>query len=163
MKTDKNSRINHPVRDSAQPEQAVPDSNHTQNILPVKAEDSVPLTFTYARKQALADGVQVDVSEMARQAGFRVPVFVTDTVYNAYVKVPMDVEGQDKEGRLRDLLWMLACAIRKGRTQETRLSFQLYVRNDNAAPQAVTLHAVMGPLDIDDPTPSLTIMLPQED
>ena len=32
--------------------------------------------FTYTRKQAIEDGVLIDVSEMAMEAGFRYPVAV---------------------------------------------------------------------------------------
>jgi hypothetical protein len=63
-----------------------------------------PVIFSYTRKMALADGVQVDVSKMAAEAGFRVPVFMTDTVFNEYVKVPEGVECQDEEGRLWDVI-----------------------------------------------------------
>jgi hypothetical protein len=43
------------------------------------------------------------------------------------------------------------------------LPFALYVRNDNRAPRLVKLVAMCGALDIDDPQPSITIMLPDED
>jgi len=36
---------------------------------------------TYTRRQALDDGVLVDVSEMAREAGFRFPVAVTHAAW----------------------------------------------------------------------------------
>lgn len=43
------------------------------------SEDDV--IFAYARSEALADGVLVDVSDMAREAGFRYPVAVTQAVW----------------------------------------------------------------------------------
>jgi hypothetical protein len=112
---------------------------------------------------ALADGVQVDVSKMAQEAGFKIPVFMTDTVFNEYVKVPEGVEMQDEEGRLWDILWMLLCAIKANSDRADRMPFQLYVRNDNHKERLVTLHAACGPVDIDDPAPSIAIMLPEED
>ena len=44
-----------------------------------------------------------------------------------------------------------------------RLPFALYVRNDNRRPRLVKLVAQCGPLDIDDPAPAITVMLPDED
>lgn len=119
--------------------------------------------YAYTRKQALADGFQVDVSSVAKEAGFRVPVFMTSTVFGSYVRVPEGVRCQDEAGRLWDILWMLHCAVKGTKAQQDRLSFQLYVRNDNRNPKLVTLLSVCSALDIDDPAPSITIMMPDED
>ena len=67
--------------------------------------------FSYTRSQAVADGVQVEVSRTAKEAGIRFPVFLTRAVYDAYVTVPPGVTGQDEAGRLWDLVWMLRFAI----------------------------------------------------
>jgi hypothetical protein len=40
-------------------------------------EDDDDLIYAYTRAQALADGVLVDVSPMAREAGFRFPTAIT--------------------------------------------------------------------------------------
>ena len=63
-----------------------------------------PVIYSYTRKQALADGVQVDISTTAREAGIKYPVFVTRAVFDAYVTVPEGVQGQDEAGRLWDLI-----------------------------------------------------------
>ncbi len=39
----------------------------------------------------------------------------------------------------------------------------LYVRNDNHAAKLIKLVATCGPLDIDDPSPAITVMMPDED
>jgi hypothetical protein len=119
--------------------------------------------YAYTRKQAIADGVQVDVSSVATEAGIRFPVFLTRSVFDAYVTVPPNVSGQDEAGRLWDVVWMLRFAIRKAAQGHSRLPFALYVRNDNRAPRLVKLIATCGALDIDDPQPAITIMLPGED
>ena len=121
------------------------------------------IIFSYTRQKALEDGVQVDVSDLAREAGIRFPVFLTRTVFDAYVAIPPKVEGQDEEGRLWDILWMLRVAIAKASSVGDRLSFSLYVRNDNRRPRLVQLVAVCGALDIDDSQPSITVMMPDED
>jgi len=119
--------------------------------------------YAYTRKQAVADGEQVDVSTVATEAGIRFPVFITRTAFDAYVTVPPDVSGQDEAGRLWDVVWMLRFAIRKAAQGQSRLPFALYVRNDNRAAKLVKLVAMCGALDIDDPQPAITIMLPDED
>ena len=119
--------------------------------------------YAYTRKQAIADGVQVDVSTTAKEAGIRFPVFITRTAFDAYVTVPPNTSGQDEAGRLWDVVWMLRFAIRKTVSGQSRLPFALYVRNDNRAPRLIKLIATCGPLDIDDQQPAITIMMPDED
>jgi hypothetical protein len=122
-----------------------------------------PVLYTYSRSQAVADGLQVEVSKVANEAGIRFPVFLTRAVYDSFVRVPPGVTGQDEAGRLWDLVWMLRFAIRKAQHGQARLPFALYVRNDNKTPRLIKLVAMCGPLDIDDPRPAITIMLPDED
>ena len=119
--------------------------------------------YSYTRAQAVADGGQVDVSTVAAEAGIRFPVFLTRSVFDAYVTVPPNVSGQDAAGRLWDIVWMLRFAIRKARPGQSCLPFALHVRNDNLAPRLVNLVAMCGPLDIDKPQPVITVMMPDED
>jgi hypothetical protein len=119
--------------------------------------------YTYTRAQAVADGVQVEVSKVAAEAGIRFPVFLTRTVYDAYVTVPPGVTAQDEAGRLWDVVWMTRFAILRARPGADRIPVALYVRNDNRAARLVKLIATCGPLDIDDPQPAITVMMPDED
>ena len=121
------------------------------------------LLYAYTRKDALADGVQIDVSETAREAGLKFPVYLTRAVWENYVRVPDGVRCQNEKGRLWDIVWMLRCAAR--RTSGPQMLFGLHIRNDNRdrTPPLVNLKAVCGPLDIHDPQPAITVMLPDED
>jgi len=119
--------------------------------------------FAYTWKQAIADGIQVDVSKTAKEAGIKFPMFITRTVYDAYVIVPPDVTGQDESGRLWDIVWMTRFGIIRASTGADRIPVALYVRNENYAARLVKLVATCGPLDIDDPQPAITVMLPEED
>jgi len=121
------------------------------------------IIYSYTRKQAIADGVQVDISSAAKEAGIRFPVFITRTAFDAYVTVPPNLSGQDEAGRLWDVVWMLRFAIRKAAQGQSRLPFALYVRNDNRAACLVKLIATCGALDMDDPQPTITVMMPDED
>ena len=121
------------------------------------------LIYSYTRAQALADGVQVEVTTTAREAGITFPVFLTRAVFDRYVTVPPGVAAQDEAGRLWDIVWMLRFAILRARAGAQRIPVALYVRNDNHRARLVKLVATCGPLDLDDPRPAITVMLPDED
>ena len=122
-----------------------------------------PVIYSYTRAQAVADGQQVEVTSTAREAGIKFPVFLTRTVFDSYVTVPPGAACQDEAGRLWDILWMLRFAILRAKPDANRLPVALYVRNDNRRARLVKLIAQCGPLDIDDPQPAITIMMPDED
>ena len=133
------------------------------------SEPTWDIVYTYTRAQAIADGIQVEVTRTAAEAGISIPVFLTRTVYEAYVTVPPGVNDgpcgthQDEAGRLWDILWMLHHAIRRSHGSQAYLAFALYVRNDDRAARLVKLVATCGPVDIDDPRPAITVMMPDED
>ena len=152
--------------------------NTDQNINPTEALAAVfgepkqvadgitafgPVVYAYTRKQAVADGVQVEVTKTAKEAGISFPVFLTRTVFDAYVAVPEGVSGQDEAGRLWDIVWMLRFAILRSRSHTDRVPVALYVRNDNRRAKLVKLIAQCGPLDMDDAQPAITVMMPDED
>jgi hypothetical protein len=118
--------------------------------------------YAYSRSQAVADGVQVDVTKTAQEAGIKFPMFLTRAVFDAYVAVPEGVTGQDEAGRLWDLVWMARFAILRSHGHTDRLTVALYVRNDNHRAKLVKLIATCSALDIDDPQPALTLMMPDE-
>ncbi len=122
-----------------------------------------PVIYSYTRAQAIADGVQVEVTKTAREAGISFPVFLTRGVFNSFVAVPPGVSCQDEAGRLWDIVWMLSFAIMRARSGVQRIPVALYVRNDNRRATLIKLVATCGPLDIDDPQPAITVMLPDED
>ena len=121
-----------------------------------------PVIYAYTRSQAVADGVQVEVTKTAQEAGIKFPMFLTRAVFDNYVAVPPDVTGQDEAGRLWDLVWLTRFAVLRSHGHTDRLPVALYVRNDNHRAKLVKLIAVCSALDIDDPQPALTLMLPEE-
>jgi len=123
--------------------------------------DESDLIHVYTRAQAIEDGLLVDVTETAKEAGIRYPVTVTQAVWAEYVAVPDGVRCQTESGRLWDILWMLTVAIRRSREKGDTLHYELHVRNNDREPDLVTLKAVCGPAD--DGTPCITVMLPNED
>ena len=138
------------------------------------AEPFGPVIYQYTRSQAIADGFQIEVTKTAQEAGIRFPVFITRGVYEQCVAVPPGVTGQDEAGRLWDLVWMLRYAIMRlsrrssakadSKPGTSRLIVALYVRNSDSHPARLTkLIATAGAVDVDDPAPAITLMLPEED
>ncbi len=126
--------------------------------------------YTYTRSQAVADGFQIDVTKTAAEAGIRFPVFITRGVYEQCVAVPPGVtEGrcgshQDEAGRLWDVVWMLRFAIIRAKPGTSRLTVALYVRNSDKHPaRLMSPRATAGAVDVDDPAPAITVLLPDED
>ena len=122
-----------------------------------------PVIYSYTRAQAIADGFQVDVTKTAQEAGIRFPMFLTRAVGEAYVAVPPDVTGQDEAGRLWDIVWMTRFAIIRSRKDGDRIPVALYFSRDGRTSRLIKLVAVCGPMDIDDPQPAITVMMPDED
>jgi len=125
--------------------------------------EGAEVIYAYTRAQAIEDGVLIDVSSVAKEAGIKFPVAMTSTVWGEYVEVPEGVIAQDEQGRLWDILWMFRCAA--ARFNGDTLLFKLYVRNHNRerlnSRDLVTLKAVCGPGDT--PEAVITIMFPDED
>ena len=128
-----------------------------------------PVVHTYTRAEALADGVLVDVTPTAKEAGFEVPTAVTASVFNEYIKwteedAKQSRTYQDQAGRLWDVLHLAAAKARSlhGRHQN-ELLYELYVvpRPGQDPPRLRTLKLIIGPGD--DAEPVATIMLPRED
>jgi len=126
---------------------------------------------SYTRAQAIDDGVLVDVSEMAREAGFKFPVAVTQQLY-AEVITPdprSAEEGQSIEGRLWDALHMLHMAIKgvlptktiQGPGPGQTTLYQCYFIMKRRQRKLLTLKAVCGPSDNMEPT--ITLMGQHED
>ena len=80
--------------------------------------DDAEIISTYTRAQAIEDGMLVDVTETAREAGFRYPVAMTSAAWSDCVAwTDEDTQRQapqDESGRLWDVLWMAKQAARRG-------------------------------------------------
>jgi hypothetical protein len=122
-----------------------------------------PVIYAYTRAHALADGVLVDATSLANEAGFVFPVALTETLYHSYIVPALNLvaEGQSIQGRLWDLLYVLRFAIAKARNADTVLFTVLFLMSPGATPVPIDLKAICGPGD--DGEQVLTIMLPNED
>jgi hypothetical protein len=123
--------------------------------------------YVYSRAQAVEDGVLVDITRMAKEAGFKIPVAVTHAVWDEYIDWTNEDSKrqtqQDLTGRLWDILWMLHLACRHN-SDEAYLNYRLYViprDGRSKKPRQIELKAVIGGGDNGEPV--ITIMLPNED
>ena len=133
--------------------------------------------YSYTRAQALEDGVLVDVSETATQAGWRVPVALTSAAWGdcvEWTKADTVRHGtaQDVPGRLWDVLHMgrLAAARHARRCQDDpRLDpmtcvvelYRVPREGRGYVPRLTQLKLVIGPGDQGEPV--ATVMLTHED
>ena len=123
---------------------------------------------TYTRAQAIEDGVLVDASSTAQDVGFTISVALTSTVWADCVAWTDDDKQeqvhQDQSGRLYDVLFMAAFAIRTSAVSSDRLLYELYrVPRDGYSTDAkpVTLKLIIGPGDHGEPV--TTILMLNED
>jgi hypothetical protein len=117
----------------------------------------------YTRADAIRDGVLIDVTEAAREAGFKFPVALTAAAWARCVVVPPGLVCQDEASRLWDVLFLLHLAIRGQRKDSDEVRFAVHIRNDNRerTPPLVRLKAQCGPSDQAEPV--VTVMMPDED
>ena len=122
----------------------------------------------YTRAQAIEDGVLVDVTAPAREAGFRLPVALSRAVWDRLVALPDGYTGwQSENARLWDVLWLAAVSAR-ARPESDRLCYAVRVRDvrkdgtDSARAPRVH-HPIMTIGGGDSGEPVVTIMFPEDD
>ena len=135
---------------------------------PGNATAFAPSLHTYTRAQAIEDGILVDVSETAREAGFKIPVALTRGVWDQLVALPDGYRGfQDEAGRLWDVLWMARyhalCASNSDRVRMCVLvrDIRKDLRDSNRPPRKHYPIVAIGAGD--DARPAITIMWPEDD
>ena len=124
--------------------------------------DDFNLIYSYSRAQAIADGVLIEVTAQAREAGFKFHTVVTDNLFHTYIAPPagLEGEGQSISGRLHDLFALLRTAI-LGQSATDYLELDVLFLMAPARRERVRIIAVVGPGDHGEPV--MTIMLPGDD
>jgi len=119
-------------------------------------EDEV--IYSYSRKQAIEDGVLIDLSQDAREAGIKLPTAVTQGVFG--VLSDLSTPGQDLKGRIWDMLMIFCLHAKKTDGEEIHFA-PLFCKYGSQTPEPVKMWAKCGPGD--DGSPVITIMLVGED
>lgn len=119
---------------------------------------------TYSRAEAIADGVLIDVTKTAQEAGFKYPIAITSAVYNTYIVPSKALEklGQSIQGRLWDVLNILLFRIRLGKGGN-QVNFSVLFQMDDypKKPKLIALKSICH--GGDNAEPVITISLPNED
>ena len=118
------------------------------------------MIYAYSRKQAIEDGVLVDLTPLAWKVGFCVPVAVTSAVWVKCIEGPPAMSGEDQVGRSRDILRRLRDVTAHCGDQREAF-FSLLVQKDTEKMAMETLKANISPGDEGEPV--ITIMFTDED
>jgi len=147
------------------------------NVVYIKLEEREEITteefmeiemlHAYTRRQAMEDGVLVDATEMAKEAGIKYPVALSEAVY---AKIKDKPATEDIQGRMWDVVWMLRCAITGAipskKVDESLIFYKLILNDDDVddggtfKPKEITLKALVHGGDAGEPV--ITVMLPEE-
>jgi hypothetical protein len=113
----------------------------------------------YTRAEGIADGVLVDVTDMAKEAGITIPVAVTGNLYHRLVKPSEEdeMDGQSLEGRLRDILMIFRVKARKCDSSMAVFDVDFF---SGGKTHTERLWVVID--GGDDGNPVITIMLPED-
>jgi hypothetical protein len=128
----------------------------------VEVNNQFDFIHVFSRKEALETGVLIDVSNLASEAGVKYPIAMTCAVWERLVEPDAIAlnNGESTSGRLWDILFVFALAAR--RFEGSTMSFPVCC-TINGRTETFSLKAVIGPNDYNDPSPAITIMLPDED
>ena len=114
--------------------------------------ENAEIVSSYTADEAIDDGILVDVSEMAREAGFVWPVRITQSVHELCTP-PASNKIQSYDGRLWDVIFLLKMASKRTPKTERMVVFTVKIGKTNQ-----TLWAV-----IDETSgPAIHIMLPED-
>lgn len=88
----------------------------------------------YTRAQAMQEGELVDVTEHAREIGFRFPVALTRALWQAIENIPARYDCEDVSGRTHDVLWMAYNAARHAPEGVSRVVFEVILHTSPESP-----------------------------
>lgn len=121
------------------------------------------IVYSYTRRQALEDGEQIDASsgvllEISRQH-YKYPVYLTRSVWDLICQAVASPEHlNDLGGVFHDILWM----SRHGQSlDEATTRFKVIITGTGRR-RYHTMIAQCGAIDIDNPAPCITLMLPED-
>ncbi len=105
--------------------------------------------FSYTLAQGIKDGFLIDITAAANKAGFKIPIAVTQAVWNKYIAWVNDNEQEqtkhELDNRLQNMLTALQIAIRKVQNAAC-IHYELVVpRNGKSKTEKkVQLKAILG-------------------
>ena len=85
---------------------------------------------SYTAEEAINDGMLVDVSEMAKEAGFKWPVRITRALFDTCTP-PKSNKVESFNGRLWDVLFLARIAITRAPEGENLMTYKVRIGRKN--------------------------------
>jgi hypothetical protein len=127
--------------------------------------DGAEIISCYTWDNAVDDGIFVDVSGMAKGAGFTLPVAITRSLYSSHLEVKNDhgaTLGGATDLRIQTLLMLLAIHIKelkqKGEANDSMIEYHATFEEEGIT----TIWASIEGRSPSNPEPVMTIMLPSD-
>jgi hypothetical protein len=130
------------------------------------------IIVAYTRKEALEDGEQILLSEKCPTECklYRHPVYCTAEVWNLTESAVSSLDHRnDLAGIVWDIMFMSAKAPGRKMLDERTCEFVVIVQGADRKPDYISdelphyrMISKCGPTDIDNPSPCITIMFPEE-
>jgi hypothetical protein len=123
---------------------------------------------TYTRAEALQDGVLIDVSKMAKEAGHPFPTAITHRLHERIIPTEAEKQrlGQSYDGRLWDVLRLAFMAVAlKGSLDNLHIPFRMKIHEErNRRPKHNTIALIfdLSPGDGGLNDPVVTIGFPSD-
>ncbi len=126
-------------------------------------DNDLNVIYSYTREQAIEDGVLVDLTKEAQEAGFKIPVAMSAGLYHEYVKPSeaLEAEGQSFQGRLHDVFMMLRFSA-GNRWNGSRVEFEVLFQVGEG-PSFKKVGCVAAVEGDSNGNPCLTIFRPEDD
>jgi hypothetical protein len=117
------------------------------------------------RQRALDDGLQRDITDISKEAGLFLPVFITNNVLVNWLTNKGNYTNitEDEKGIIKVILSKLVYSLRVHRqtSKSNLIYFNASIEKDGKNETALLL-SLLGPIDSDDQRPCITIMLAEE-
>lgn len=110
----------------------------------------------YTRQQAIKDGIFVDVSQVAKEWGFKIPVAVTSNLFHTHIKKEDETETGK---RLSAFLGVLRMKIHESKEQGNMLCTKIAFLGTE---EPIDIWAVVEGQSPTDPSPAMNVMLPED-
>lgn len=121
--------------------------------------------ITQSRELHLQEGSQIDLSSMAKDAGFELPVYCTQKVWDGWIVPDEEArrKGESESTRFRAVLDRLIYEIRIQRqTRHTNLlEFTVSLTRDGRSHETGFV-SYLARIDSDNKNPCITLLLPEE-
>lgn len=108
---------------------------------------------------------QKDISDIAKEAGLLIPVFVTSEIWDHWITPDQKSKeaGENEKSRATDLIngFLYYMRVHRQTSKSNLIYFPVKFKKDGEE-QTLQIMSHLGPLDENDNRPCITIMTPEE-